>query len=270
MRPIFLLLISTCSFYTAFSQTVTSSVADRKTGAPVIYANVGIPGKSVGTTTDEAGRFTLNIPKSHDADTLFVTLLGYEPARVPVSRLRSGVPMIYLTKKQTTLKEVTVKYRKPRHHRLGNATTARNVSIGFSKDKMMGFEIGTLMKIKRAPTRIDSVRFNVAQCTYDTVFFRLNIYERTGDTLINILTDPIYLNITRSLVGQKIVMDLSGRNLVALHDFVVTLEVVRPLGPGLLFFTGTLVGSPTYTRSTSLDKWEKFPFGAGISAYVTD
>lgn len=271
MRLILLYLAFTLSLPAIRAQSIGSRVVDRKTGQPVIYANVGIPGKSVGTTTDEQGQFRLTIPATYDRDTVYISMLGYEPATVPVSRLRSGTPVVYLDKKQAALKEVTVKYKKPRHHRLGNSTTSRSVVVGFSGNSLMGYEIGTLMSIKRAPTRIDSVRFNISECSYDTVFYRLNVYERTRDTLINILNEPIYVNVTRNNVGQKIVVDLRRYHLVAVHDFVVTLEVVRDLGQGSMFFTGTLIGSATYTRLTSLDKWEKIAMaGAGISAYVTD
>ena len=53
---LFLISISTLSF----SQEISGKVVDKETSRGISFANVGIEGSSVGTTTDEKGFFTLD------------------------------------------------------------------------------------------------------------------------------------------------------------------------------------------------------------------
>ncbi len=55
---------------------VSGIVRDAETGEPIPYANILIKGKTVGTTTDFDGRFSLSIP--HGSRSLVVTYIGYK------------------------------------------------------------------------------------------------------------------------------------------------------------------------------------------------
>ena len=90
----------------AFSQ-VTGTIVDKETRQPVPYANVGIVGKKVGTTSDTQGNFT--IATSADTSRIVVSAIGYEPAFVGVSTKKTTIE---LTPKQYSIKEVVVKPQK--------------------------------------------------------------------------------------------------------------------------------------------------------------
>lgn len=58
----------------------------------------------------------------------------------------------------------------------------------------IGFECGVLLPIKQK-SRIKELNCNIAVCTYDSIFFRVNVYKELGNIVIdNILTKPIEIN----------------------------------------------------------------------------
>ena len=63
-------------------KTVSGVVTDAD-GRPVIGAVVMVPGTTVGTVTDEQGRFTLSVPEG--VSTLEVTNIGFKPQRITVN-----------------------------------------------------------------------------------------------------------------------------------------------------------------------------------------
>lgn len=67
---------------------IGGQVVDVKTGAPLPYASVVVPGLKRGTATDEAGRFRMNRvpPGTHR---VVITYIGYEASEMPV-RVRAG------------------------------------------------------------------------------------------------------------------------------------------------------------------------------------
>lgn len=258
--------------YPAMARTLKGSVVDKATGQPVVYANVGIVGKDLGTATDDAGQFSFEVPESMLTDTLMISMIGYEPFKVNAAQYGQSqeTMVVRLTETTHTLDEVVVKSRTYQQRRLGNNIKGRSVKAGFSEN-ILGNEMGTLMKIKRKPTFIDSVRFDIAYSTYDTVFFRLNVYEKTDNEFRNILREPVYIKIAQASMKEAIVVDLRDKNLIVTNNFLVTMEMVKDLGPGKLQFCANLIGnSATYFRSTSQAGWKKIAPGMSISAFVTD
>lgn len=86
---------------------VSGIVKDSETGEPVPYATVLVEGTSVGTTTDEEGKFSLSLPP--DAKTLKVAFVGYETAEVPIT---GNFLTISLNPSAEMLEEVIVKTHK--------------------------------------------------------------------------------------------------------------------------------------------------------------
>lgn len=73
-----LILFSSISTLTA-QRTVTGKIMDA-TGQPLVGASVLIKGTSLGTTTDDQGRFTLSIPVN--ANSIEVSYIGFAPQEV--------------------------------------------------------------------------------------------------------------------------------------------------------------------------------------------
>jgi hypothetical protein len=127
------------------------------------------------------------------------------------------------------------------------------------------------MKVKKRKTFIDSVQINVGSCTHDEILYRMNIYEELDGDFKNILTTPIYIRMKREQVGNVIRVNLTDKNIVVNHNFIVSLEKVKELGAGKFTICGKMFGAAMYMRIASLhDRFIKLPvIGMGIKSFVT-
>ncbi len=67
----------------AQSRTVTGTVTSKDDGLPIPGVTVKVKGTNVGTQTNTAGKFTLNVPAS--STTLVFSFIGYETQQVAIS-----------------------------------------------------------------------------------------------------------------------------------------------------------------------------------------
>jgi hypothetical protein len=147
---------------------------------------------------------------------------------------------------------------------VGVTTKSKSVSAGFN-NYHLGYELGLRMNVKK-PTYIQKVNINIAFCTYDSIFLRLNIYKvGKEDNFENILLEPIYISLPKSALNNTISIDLSSQYLYVEDDFMVSLEYLRELGEGELMFSASMISQATYFRETSQAEWEKLPAPIGIS-----
>jgi TonB-linked SusC/RagA family outer membrane protein len=94
-----------CWLYSsAYGQSITGEVIDKVTNAPVIGANISVPGTSTGVITDMAGKFSLNLPGG--AKQLQVTFIGYQKQLIDVQA--GGYYKILLEPDVTVIDEVVV------------------------------------------------------------------------------------------------------------------------------------------------------------------
>ena len=94
-----------CWLYSsAYGQSITGEVIDKVTNAPVIGANISVPGTSTGVITDMAGKFSLNLPDG--AKQLQVTFIGYQKQMIDVQA--GGYYKILLEPDVTIIDEVVV------------------------------------------------------------------------------------------------------------------------------------------------------------------
>ena len=123
-----------------------------------------------------------------------------------------------------------------------------------------GYECGILIKLNK-PAIIQKIHLQVARCTYDTVFYRVNIYNvERNDIYTNILERPIYIKIAKDQIKETISFNLMDYNIRVDNDFLITLEYVKDLGPGEISFHSSLVHG-SYFRETSQDTWVTIPLG---------
>jgi hypothetical protein len=193
--------------------------------------------------------------------------IGYVSTFIRISDLKGNSnTQVILKGKIYDLTEVVIRPKVFKEKIIGVTSKNKNVSAGF-KDNLLGYECGVLMKVKKTAL-IRKVNINIANCLYDTIFYRINIYK-VNDPMDfeNILTEPIYVEIPRDLIGESIEIDLESKKLIVMEDFLVTLEHTKDLGSGYLYFCAGL--GKTYFRKTSQGKWETQPIGISISV-LTD
>lgn len=260
--PLFVLLIVTSQLP---AQAVSGNIINKSTRFPVAYVNIGVLGKNLGTVGNDQGKFTLNINSTYAKDTLLFSCIGYAPVFIKISDLLSGNQLVEMQETLYELGEVVVKPVEFSEKTLGITSTAKYFQAGFSENKL-GYELGVLMKNKKSAT-IKWININIAKCTYDTIFYRLNVYKVIGQREFeNILKQPIYINIPKSQLQETVYIDMSSKNIVTQGNFLVTLEHVKDLGEGELMFCCAL-GKRTYYRKTSQDLWND-ERAAGVSISV--
>ena len=251
---------------------------------PLPYASVGVVGRPVGTVADEQGRFRLSVPAQYDADSLRISLVGYRPYTVAVRDFRRRAcqtqtlcPVVLTAAAQTALREVVVRPKgKAVRKVLGNSSNSKFASQLFSSNAL-GNQIGQYIRVKH-PSMLEQVSFHINQCTYDSLFYRVNVYEvgpnGLPDERRNILPEAVYVRLAKAQTADRIRVDLSRYQLWLEpgQHVAVCLELVRDLGPGQLYLTATLLGGPLFEKDGGVsEEWEKIgAFGMGIDATVTE
>ena len=250
-----------------YGQTISGIIMEKNSNNPVEYVNIGIVGKNIGTVSDQNGKYTLQIASEYHNDTLRFSCIGHHPYSVKISdfiNLNNG--NVNLEKRVYELTEVVVRPRRISEKRLG-ITTKSKLAVGCFADSINGREIGIIIKNKKT-VFLKEVNLNIVTCTYDSIFYRINIYKAHNDMQFeDILTKPIYVSSSKEEVKDKITIDLRHLYLKIDSDFLVTFEAVKNLGAGSLCFPASLLYK-TYIRKTSHGTWETRPAGISISALV--
>lgn len=268
MKIIVLLL---CCPLFLFGQNFKGKVKEVNSHQGISYVNIGIIGKNIGTVSDEVGNFELSTAAAQTTDTIQFSMIGYKSRIFTVQELTDFYKqekIVTLEKQAYDLTEIVVIPKDYKTKIVGNTTNNKAMSAGYETNNL-GYELGVRMKIKKRPTYIEQIRINVAKCTYDSIFYRLNIYEMKGKTPgENILKEPIYLSFAKEDIEDSIILDLSDKGVYVEDDFLVSLELVNDLGVRGLYFCAGVFNNKTYYRETSQGAWGSVPIGIGISAKI--
>jgi hypothetical protein len=247
-----------------FCQSYKGMVLTNETRSGIGFANVGIIGKNVGTVTDQSGNFSLVIDNRYDNDSLRFSLIGYEPKSYLVRDFRlDSVKEILLKSKMYNLNEVKVTYHRARGIRLGVTVESDQLKSGFAENEL-GSEMGIKVETN-GQVRLENINLNVATCTYDSVTYRLNIYQCLDeDKYVNILQKPIYLTFSKDKIKEAITLDLKQYSIIIEGTVLITLEIYKDLGEGRLLFHTQFFTGTTYHRKTSEGSWTPAPGLIGI------
>ncbi len=112
MKHHFLVLLLLMSFTSLAQKTITISgkLVDEESGEPVIFASIGIDGKSVGTVSNAVGEFDFHVPYVYKDYNMVVRVLGYKNIAVPIANYANMDTVIFkLTPVSKMLEEVVIK-----------------------------------------------------------------------------------------------------------------------------------------------------------------
>lgn len=239
--------------------TYSGQVLDKNSKIPLPYVNIGVVNKNKGTVSNDQGDFQIDLDNAFDNDTLKISMIGYSPIRYKVSDFKELIrknPILQLQEENTALEEVVISSRKLKEKILGNKTTSKSMSGGFTSDDL-GNEIGIKIKIKHRPTFIENFNVSIVKNEYDTMRFRLNFYDiKDGWPNTSLLRENIIIE--SNIKEGVLTVDLKEYDIVVYDDFIVTLEWIENLGDknGIAFSAGFL-GSPIIVRTTSQGEWKK-------------
>ncbi|MDQ3046520.1 MAG: carboxypeptidase-like regulatory domain-containing protein [Bacteroidota bacterium] len=270
MKPIFFLILSIAFSFNSKAFSLSGLIVDKNNSSAITYANVGVVGKGVGTVTDETGRFTLNLHDSLKNSVLRISYIGYKSQNFPVSELLNGPAerKFLLEENLFELGQVVIRPKVYKTKVLGNTNNSSFALAGF-KSNDLGSELGTIMKIRKSPTFIENVNFNIGRNNLDSIIFRMNIYSmKNGQPDSILLKEPIY--VTLYTKSGTLSVDLKKYSLRTTTDFFVSLEWIKDYGINNIYFCAGLMDSNSMFRKTSQDKWEKStPVGIGFNSTVT-
>jgi hypothetical protein len=107
-----LLLLTTNSFAQEMFISISGKLIDNKSKESIPYASIYIKGKSIGTTSNNEGRFLFHVPSMFNQDTLIISVIGYNQFKSRVSQMTEKENVIELKHSTTLLNEVTVRASK--------------------------------------------------------------------------------------------------------------------------------------------------------------
>jgi hypothetical protein len=266
-----LVLLTTAA---ALAQAISGRVTDARTGQPLPFVNIGVVGKALGTVSNEQGAYRLAFQEKLVADTVRVSYLGYRPLLVTLRQLQSQ-PNLLLSPAAVALAEVRVqgKSRSWRDRQLGFSGNSNNSTLSLEA-KDLGAETGTIIYLKRKPTKVLRANFNVAYNHVGNVTLRVNLYRLNAKgrpTNEKLLRRDVILR-TAATQGP-ISVDLTPDNLLLTEDFFLSLEWVGGAGAdaavlqkGLAFSAGIgYADNDIYYRATSQASWERISAGAVLA-----
>jgi hypothetical protein len=247
-----------------FSQSQKGKVLSSETNWAIGYVNIGIIGKNVGTVSDEFGNFTLNLDNIYNNDSLRFSIIGYEAKSFLVRNFKENlIKNVYLTPVLYDLKEVKVIYHRTKGIRLGTQVLSNSLKSGFANNNL-GSELGIKVNVKNR-VELKDINLNVAVCTFDSVTYRLNIYQSVNNTgYKNILTEPIYISFSKDKINNVITFDLTKYSIIIEGNVLIALELYKDLGEGSLLFHTEFFTGYTYHKKTSEGSWIKAPGVIGM------
>ena len=116
---IIVLLLLTCfGGVTKAQNKIKGVVTDSITGDPLPFISVFIKGSTVGTMTDNSGKFSLSVPYS--TKLISISSIGYREKTISISTLKNATLKIQLATASYKMSEVIIKPKKRKYQKKGN------------------------------------------------------------------------------------------------------------------------------------------------------
>ena len=268
----------------AQAQQISGRVVAAASGLPVAFATVGIKGKALGSTADEAGHFAFAVPLALPAtDSVVISCIGFRSVGFTVGQLRRADAIWRLQPQAQTLGEVRV-----RHPRLQPAIVGRKAAGGvviaqwttITRDSALnlahderGWEVATVLPVRRS-CYVDSFYFYVGRNNFKDIRLRFTLYELTNNQPTRqLLTDDIQFVVPSQRTGwvginlrEYGIQLRKGQTVAAgfqwLQGEKLPIKYGQFSGPGIF----PSVGHRVLVREKSEAEWRSFP--VNVSMYL--
>ncbi len=138
--------------------TVTGTVTDEKSGEPIPGANVKVVGKSLGTSADFDGKFTLDVSQNPPF-TVEISILGYSSTKVDITK-NNQVVNVSLTETATSLDEVVVSASRTPERIMESPVTVERMDVRAIKSSASPNFYSSLENLKGVDINTSSLTFN--------------------------------------------------------------------------------------------------------------
>jgi hypothetical protein len=275
MKKLILCSAFICCALAVFAQkTLSGRVVEGTTGEALAYTSIGIPGTSIGTVAGATGQFVLEIPEKTvltDRDSIQFSLLGFARKSLPLTAWSATASAleVRLEPASVQLREVVVRPDDTRLEVLGKEKMKTrmtvNFAIGNKINQNLGSEVGRRFKVEK-PARLETFRFYVAANNFDTVRFRINVYDlKDGEPGDNLLQDNVIVTLSDKKTGW-VSVDLHPFDVRADAWLAVSAEWIYGSRGGTVLslpIAMPVVGSKHFYKFGSRNKWKSY---AGMSA----
>ncbi len=232
-------------------------------GDIIKYVNVGFEGKEIGTVSNQDGIFSLTIPDALENELLTFSHINYTTIQLFPGELNDNETII-LEEAVKELPEIIINPSK---------ITSKWLKKGFkipgrAELKGLGGDWGTSWKIKKNCI-LKQIRFEVSDCTYDSVVVRINVYAFNSNTQAigeSYLQSPLYRIIKANNKNAEYYIEILDDIQLSVSEVFVSFGVVQYYGEGRLNFP--VCSGAGYIREVCMAKLEKISFNPGISALV--
>lgn len=232
MKKFPLIIILSFYFFSSSSQTYSGQLINKESGQPILYANIGITGKNIGTVSNATGWFKIELNSKFDKDTLCISCIGYDMRTYLIRDFKDNIRnsdqvKIELLPKSYLLEEVIIQPVDTKIYTLGNFCESNSPYGNAFYSDILGTEMGVIINLPRNKNKafLKNFRFYVGEFTFDKFPVRLNIYNLKNDQPYeNILEKQIFFEITSE--GEYII-DLEKYNIITNGDFFISLEYYK-------------------------------------------
>ena len=246
---LFVALALNCS-----SQIIEGKIIDSETKEELSYVNIGIPNSTIGTITNENGRFKLDYNGKSENMEVRITMIGYKSETFSIKELQKENTPIELEKAVFELKEVVVQYNGTLK-KLGTMKSNSMASVcgwggtGFGR----GHELGLEIDLGEKPVKIEDLNLKVHKQSFDTSTCRLHLRKIENNMPgKELLIENIFFEITEVKGWEKI--NLSKYNIVTSGKVALTIEWIKVssvVEDRLVKMNGSKQGTPNVLFKTN-------------------
>jgi hypothetical protein len=272
MKQVCLVLFLLSATYQTSADNVIRGVVTDSLGNGLPFVNAGIAGKTYGTVTGSDGTFMIILESNSIApdDSLRFSMIGYKSCSMPVApylKCDSSEIRIVLHPETYALREVAVVapglVRKTEGNTNTTTTMSNNMAISGLPGQNLGAEVGRKFFLKGKMHHIDKLNFYIRYCNFDTVVFRVNVYEtENGKPSRKLVIENMIFTLVKHRKGWAS-FDLSKWHISTDQNVVVSLEWV---GHSV---KGNLLGFPITVPSPGAVHYYKFGSQAEWKRYVS-
>jgi hypothetical protein len=268
VKQLLLLFLLICQAGNA--QLKISGYTCDKTGKKGLgFVSIGVVGTTIGTLSDQNGKFELTVPYSMSADSLLFFAIGYKPLRFKCQELAAiKRDSILLEALPLELEEVLVLSSKLKHKILGTTNYSKNNCTGFASmdGNWKGSESAILVRNKRT-VLLEEFSFFVVHNTYeDSLPFRLTFYslpQKAPDQKAEIgnwvgptfLKKPIIFKL--SIRHGQFTLPLRDYGIYTSGDFFISLECLTDEMDIARFCYTSSPQVPGYFKVKLFSSWRK-------------
>lgn len=267
----------------SFSQekVINGEIKDAESKTHLQYANVGIKNKSLGTVSNADGKFSLKVNELiNENDSVSFSYIGYKTKTISVSSLNLFNNIIELEPNIEQLKEVIVKFVKPKAKIFGRNSKGlglmhANFYTYYEKDvdDRLSKEIGMKFKLKK-DCKIEDLNFNITSNEFTSIKFRLNFYKiENGFPTELIVGKDIVFEIKDKFIGwfnldlkpYEIYLDKKTEDIAIAIQWV---ESKKENEKSKYFAISTAMSATetSFYREKAMDSWSKS--GQSLSFYL--